>query len=93
MAKGKDAATAGMLEFPIGKVDLTQYAGRHANVQMTNDRQAFALKMLTLELIRNQAVIRGADGDIPVNSPARAVMWMMEQVANEAESVGVSFPK
>lgn len=93
MAKAKESVDTGMIEFPIGPVDASQYAGRHANVQLTNDRQAFALKMLTLELIRQRATIHGADGDIPVNSPARAVMWMMEQVANEAENAGVAFPK
>lgn len=93
MAKAKEAATSGVLEFPVGPVDLSQYAGRHANVQLTNDRQAFALKMLTTELIRSRATIRGVCEEIPVNSQARAVMWLLERVADETEAAGVALPK
>lgn len=93
MAKAKEAADTGVLEFPLGAVDLTQYAGRHANVQLTTDRQAQSLKMLTVELIRRRATIRGAVEPIPVNSPARAVMWLLERVADETEAAGVALPK
>lgn len=93
MAKAKESADTGMIEFPIGPVDASQYAGRHENVQMTTDRQAHSLKMLTVELIKRRATIRGATEEIPVNSPARAVMWLLERVADETESVGVKLPK
>jgi hypothetical protein len=93
MAKSKGVEPVGLLEFPVCEIDRSGYASEHADVRCTNTRQRAAMQMLTIQLIRQQATIKGSSGDIRVNSPARAVMWLLERVADGAEQSGVEFPK
>ena len=93
MAKAKGIEPVGLLEFPVCDVDRAGYASEHADVRCSNPRQKAAMQMLTIELIRQQATVSGLSGPIRVNSPARAIMWLLERVADGAENSGAQFPK
>lgn len=81
----------GLIEFPIGIVDCS-YATEHVNVQLGNEKRARALKMLTEQLMRKGERVRqrnAAEDGLIVNTSGRAVLWLLDRVADAAEESGI----
>lgn len=85
------ADDTGLIEIPVGVVAMS-YATEHVNVQLGNEKRARALKMLTEQLMRKGERVRqrnAAEDGLIVNTSGRAVLWLLDRVADAAEESGI----
>lgn len=93
MGKAK-TATEILFEVPVAQVDLGGYATEHVNVQLACGKRAYALKMLQDQLMRSGAKVRSRGGEeMPVTTPGRVVLWMLDRVVDGAEDGGIALTK
>lgn len=97
MAKAKtEVAESVLIEIPVFPVDLSAYATERADIRCNTARQRYALKTLTESLMRRAARLPPTTSEpagLLVNSPARALMWVLEQIADESEKAQVGMPQ
>ena len=80
-----------LVEIPVGVV-AKSYAAEHVNVQLGNEKRAIALKMLMEQLMKKGERIRqrnAAEDGLIVNTSGRAVLWLLDRVADAAEESGI----
>ena len=96
MAKAaKSVADCVLIEIPVFPVDLGAYATERADIRCNTPRQRYALKALTESLMRRAARLPATTAEpagLLVNSPARALMWVLEQIADESEKAQIGMP-
>lgn len=84
----------GILEFPIGAVNTKEYASGHVNVQLGCEKREYAMKMVTEQLMRSGARVRGRGGEtLMVNTTGRAMLWLLDRIVDNAEENGITLTK